>query len=67
MDTTGWVFPAEVTVEVQWPGVYKYNGIDVYATGKTGESVKTKLPSAEYEDDEGNRYWLDVMGNVTED
>lgn len=52
-----------------WPETVNYKGRIYSKTGKTGRSVRTGLPSAEYEDerDRATRVWLLEDGQVEDE
>lgn len=60
--TSEWTIPFEVHVKVKWPSRVTWEGQWYYATGKEG--VRNGIPCAEYENDDRERVWLEVIGNI---
>ena len=63
------VFPhtVKVVMEIDWPAAHTHEGSRYYQTSKVGISRLNGQPSAEYEDAEARRIWINADGSVVED
>jgi len=57
-------FPFKVEYKVEWPSKFPFNGHTYYHTGKVGYNFRDNCPSAEYDDFDYGRIWLDLEGVI---